>query len=436
MDRIPPLAQSGNSRQVQTESYTHDSASPIIASFDVSEPIQAVVQTPYATETIECPFIGELASLAHHFNTFTTICFSPNGCWIAAASLELQQIFLYDTENVHKVFTFKREIIPTGRNIDNGFEKLIFSKNGEYLVASGSNFIYIYNVHTLELDRVIEKTTLPQKDYSECIALSSDGKWMVYLQRNSPTLYQPQLRSMIAPYPCIRSLASNKNHIQPVFLPCNTWLACAGNGIVHIYSTPLEGQPKALPEIQLKLESQKKVAAPSSSSTHLASNSHLYAQQIAAQAKTASKYAIPEITALAVSSNGRWLAVGNISCAYDDSVRFSIGLWQTVRPGYPPERFRCTLRGHTAKIDLITFSENSQWLASVSKHEHTIRIWSPQAAQCLATVQFPSLFIEDCILQETPIGCDLIIRSFKKFYRIPIQLPETRTIAFAEKYSV
>ncbi len=429
MDRIPPLAQSGNSRQVQTESYTHDSASPIIASFDASEPIQqAVVQTPHATKTIDCLFIGELSSRAHYFHPSNIICFSPNGCWIAAASLDLQQVFLYDTENVQKVFAFEREIIPTGRKIDNGLEILAFSQNGEYLAASGCDSIYIYNIHTLELDMVIEKNTLLQREYLERIALSSDRKWMV----NEDSI----LTSMTAPYPCIRSLARNENHIQPVFLPCNTWLACAGNGIVHIYSLPIEGQSKALPEIQLKLETKKNAAAPSPSSMHVAWNSHLYAPQIAAQAKTASRYAIPEITALAASPNGRWLAVANISCAYNDSAHFSIGLWQTVRPGYPPERFRCTLRGHTAKINLITFSENNQWLASVSRHEHAIRIWSTQSAQCLATIQVRPLFIEDCILQETQIGCDLIIRSFKKFHRISIELPKTQTITLAEKYSV
>jgi WD40 repeat protein len=82
--------------------------------------------------------------------------------------------------------------------------------------------------------------------------------------------------------------------------------------------------------------------------------------------------------ALAVSPDGRWLAVGGFEYAGNDHGIYLIDV--------PANEIRAVLRGHTDVVLDLAFSSVGRWLASASA-DKTARLWDPATGHCEAILR-------------------------------------------------
>ncbi len=343
-------------------------ASPIISDSATpdacvdAEILNTQTPVPHSMRSEECEYIGELQSPGYSLHSH---CFSPNGQWLAVASLHKCEIRLYNPATLEHVLSFER------KTTDNGYERLCFSPNGEYIIASGCDTIYVWKLdEAFDPYKIISKST----HYSYCVALSSDANWIVHSQNpqsESPSGHRLYLSNITQLNQPSFSLASNPDGIHPIFIR-DEWLACASENVVHLYL------------LQNAKRTQKEL-----------------------------KHAIKKITALAVSSDGKCLAVAGIN---DGPATLS--LWQIGGLNSFPSKPFHILHGSIHTIKRIVFFADNSWLACAginSKNEHIIEIFSVESGAYLGPIK-PDLPIQDITVHESGTRRTLTMRSFDKFY--------------------
>ncbi len=318
-----------------------------------------------------------------------SVAFSPDGRWLASGSVE-GIVQVWDMESVEKDVNDAAPRVLSG----NGLEvwSVAFSPDGRWLASSGEDgTVHVWDIESVEKDvnDAIPRVLSGHEDVVKSVAFSPNGRWLASGSRDD-TVRVWDMNNLSAP-PHV--LNGHEDQVMSVtFSSDGRWLASgSGDQMVRVWDMNnlwvpphvLNGHESMVMSVAFSPDGWWLASGSDDRTVRLWDISALINTNMESIESKEPSNAMPhvlnghedEVTSVAFSPNGWWLASGSDDCTvrvWNVSALLNIGM-ESVKKDANDAAPR-VLNSHEDVVSSVAFSPDGRWLTSGS-HDHMVRVW-------------------------------------------------------------